>query len=82
VGLAPQVDPPFAASYRAILRDGQHRELRRIEGLHPNEHETLVLLLPAGLLPPGDYGLQVDGLTAGGQPTAAGRYTFRVLPPA
>ncbi len=74
------VDPPFHASYRAILRDAHRREIQRIEGLQPNERETLSLSLPASLLPPGDYSLEIEGLTSGGKPTAAGRFTFHVTP--
>jgi anti-sigma factor RsiW len=82
VVLAPQVEPPFHSPYRAILRDGHGRELRRIEGLQPNEREALSLSLPTSLLPPGDYSLSVEGLTPGGKPIPAGRFTFRVLLPA
>jgi hypothetical protein len=82
VVLTPRVDPPFHSSYRAILLDAHHRELRRIEGLQPTGSETLSLGLPASLLPSGDYSLQIDGLTPAGKPTPAGRFTLRVLPPA
>lgn len=78
--LNSQVDPPFHSSYRAILRDAHRREIQRIEGLQPNERETLSLSLPASLLPSGDYSLEIEGLTPGGKPTPAGRFTFSVLP--
>ena len=82
VVLEPQVDPPFASSYRAILREARGHELRRVEGLQPNRQQTLTLSLPASLLPAGDYILQIEGLTPARKPTAAGRFPFRVRPAA
>jgi len=47
-----------------------------------NEQESLSLSLPSTLLAPGDYTLAVEGLEPGRRPAPAGRFTFRVLPPA
>jgi len=78
VVLALQLDPPFASSYRAILRDARGRELWRGQGLQPNEMDSLSLSLPGSLLEPGDYTLAIEG---SGSPSApASRFTFRVLP--
>jgi hypothetical protein len=76
------VDSPFRPSYRAVLRDRHGRELWRGTDLKRNEHDTLSWSLPASLVPPGDYSFSIEGMTQGGKPTAAGRITFRVLPPA
>lgn len=76
------IDPPVLRSYRAILKDAHGRELWRRADLRPSERETLSLSLPASLVPPGDYSLSIEGLVPGGKPTAASRFTFRVLPPA
>lgn len=80
--LTRPLDPPFLPSYRAILKDAQGREILRVADLHPNEHDTLTLSLPVRLVPPGDYSLVIEGLKAGSKPAAAGRFTFRLLPPA
>lgn len=76
---ALQLDPPFAPSYRAILRNTGGRELWRGDGLRPNEMDALSLSLPGSLLEPGDYTLVVEGAGAAAAP--ASRFTFRVLPP-
>ncbi|HEX9941915.1 MAG TPA: zf-HC2 domain-containing protein [Thermoanaerobaculia bacterium] len=77
------VDPPSPAprSYRAVLRGANGRELLRVADLRLSDRQTLSLNLPASLVPPGDYALSVEGLAPGRKPTAAGRFTFRVLPP-
>jgi hypothetical protein len=75
------VDPPFQPSYRAVLRDSQDHEVRRIVGLQRIGNDTLNFSLPSSLLPSGDYTLAIEGLMPGGKTTAAGRFTFRVLPP-
>ncbi len=77
--LALQLDPPFAPSYRAILRDARGRELWSGTGLRPNEMDAVSLSLPGSLLEPGVYTLAVEG--SGGPAAPASRFTFRVLPP-
>ncbi|HEV7517287.1 MAG TPA: zf-HC2 domain-containing protein [Thermoanaerobaculia bacterium] len=76
------IDPPHHPTYRAVLRDARGREVWSGAGLRLNEQESLSLSLPATLLAPGDYTLAVEGLAHGGRPAPAGRFTFRVLPPA
>ncbi len=66
------IDSPFQSSYRAVLRDGRGREVRRIEELHRSEGDILTFSLPPTLLPPGDYSVTIE---PGGQ-----RFGFRVLP--
>lgn len=75
---ALQLEPPFAASYRAILRDARGKELWRGTGLRPNEMEALSLSLPGNLLAPGDYTLTAEGTGASEAP--ASRFSFRVSP--
>jgi hypothetical protein len=74
------IDSPFP-SYRAALRDRQGHELYRWKDLRRSGSETLTLSFPASLVSSGDYSVSVEGLTPGGKPTPAGRFTFRVLPP-
>jgi hypothetical protein len=80
--LALEIDPPHSPSYRTVLRDVRGRELWRGGDLRLNELETLNLSLPTSLLAPGDYVLAVEGVAPGARPAAAGRFVFRVLPPA
>lgn len=70
------VDFPF---YRASLRTGEGREIWKAEGLRPDDRDTLVLLLPASLVPPGVYRLAIEGGRDGGRWFAAGVYPFRVV---
>ena len=78
VFLALQIEPPFAPSYQAILRDTRGRELWRGKGLQPNERDELSVSVPGSLLEPGDYTVTVEGV---GGPASRSRFTFRVLPP-
>lgn len=66
------VDPPFHSPYRAVLRNGQGKEVSRVEGLQPNERSNLSLSLPPTLVPPGAYSITIE---PGGQ-----RFNFRVAP--
>ncbi len=79
--LVLEIDPPHHSPYRAVLRDSEGRELWRGAGLQLNELETLTLTLPSSLLAAGDYFLAVEGVVPDGASIAAGRFTFRVLPP-
>lgn len=69
--LAPEVDPPHRQRYRAVLRDGQGREVWRGGDLARNQLDALSLSLPSTLFAPGDYTLEVEGR----------RFRFRVLAP-
>jgi hypothetical protein len=66
------VDPPFHSPYRAVVRNGQGKEVSRVEGLQPNERSNLSLSLPPTLVPPGNYSITIE---PGGQ-----RFSFRVVP--
>ncbi|HXU30697.1 MAG TPA: zf-HC2 domain-containing protein [Thermoanaerobaculia bacterium] len=79
--LALEIDPPYVASYGAILRDARGRELWRGADLRATEIEPLSLSFPATLLAPGDYTIEVSR-PAAGRSTPAGRFTFRILPAA
>jgi hypothetical protein len=69
--LEAPVDPPFHSPYRAVVRNGQGKEVSRVEGLQPNERSSLSLSLPP--MPPGAYSLTIE---PGGQ-----RFNFRILSP-
>ncbi|HEY2294939.1 MAG TPA: zf-HC2 domain-containing protein [Thermoanaerobaculia bacterium] len=71
--LEAPVEPPFQKSYRAVLRDGNGREVSRVPDLQPNERSTLSFSLPTALLPAGAYSVTIE---PGGQ-----RFNFRILPP-
>jgi hypothetical protein len=70
--LEAPVDSPFQKSYRAVLRDGQGKEVWHGGELQRSERDTLTFSLPPTLLPPGDYSVTIE---PGGQ-----RFNFRVLP--
>jgi type II secretory pathway pseudopilin PulG len=76
--LAGVVDPPHPPVCRAILRDVGGREVWRGDDLRL-DNDSFSLGLHSSLLAPGDYILTVE---APGSRTAAGRFPFRVLPPA
>lgn len=65
--------------YRASLSDAKGKEIWRASGLHPDSRDTLVLLLPADMLPPGIYQLTIEGAQAGGKWFAVAGYPFRVV---
>jgi hypothetical protein len=65
-------------SYRASLRDHRGKELWQEGGLHPDSRNSLVLLLPSRMLPPGVYQLTIEGKTGSGQGVAVAAYPFRV----
>jgi hypothetical protein len=75
------IDSPDQAAYQVVLRDVRGREVWRGDDLQV-DGESLNLGLPSTLLAPGDYTLAVEGLTPGRKPVPAGRFVFRVLPPA
>jgi hypothetical protein len=68
-------------TYRARLRDGAGREVWQAEGLRPNERDTLVLLLPSPLVPPGTYELRLEGGSLRGEPVTLQSYPFRTVRP-
>jgi hypothetical protein len=66
-------------SYRATLRAENGKELWQAGELRPDSRDTLVLLLPASMVPPGVYQLTIEGTKAEGQATAVGAYPFRTV---
>ena len=62
-------------SYRAVLHDARGGEIWKAGGLRPDDRDALVLLLPARMLPPGDYRLTIEGTNK----FAVGDYPFRVV---
>lgn len=66
-------------TYRASLRTAGGREVWQAQGLRPDSRDTLVVLLPANLLPPGVYRLTLDGVNPDGSWSAVGDYTLRVI---
>jgi len=66
-------------SYRATLSTAAGKEIWRAQGLHPDRRDTLVLLLPASLLPPGLYRLTIEGAKKDGSWFAVSAYPFRVI---
>lgn len=66
-------------AYRASLRAANGREIWQAEGLRPDSRDTLVLLLPASLLPPGVYRLTIEGAGNGGRRFDVAAYPFRVV---
>jgi hypothetical protein len=67
------------AAYRATLHDAGGKEIWKAGGLRPDRRDTLVLLLPTGMLPPGTYELTIEGAQTGGKWFAVAGYPFRVL---
>ncbi len=66
-------------AYRAALRTASGREVWQAAGLHPDSRETLVLLLPAAMLQPGDYRLTIEGMKDGSPAFAVAAYPFLVV---
>lgn len=66
-------------TYRATLHDAGGKEIWKGSGLHPDSRDTLILLLPAGMLPPGLYELTIEGRQASGRWFTVAGYPFRVV---
>jgi hypothetical protein len=81
VVLSWALDTPSYPAYQALLTDREGREIWRGPVPGP-EQEPPSKDLSAALFPPGDYTLLIQGQAAGGKLIAAGRFTFRILPPA
>jgi hypothetical protein len=75
------LDPPFYPAYQARLTDREGHKLWQGPVPGPPEQENPILIQPVALLP-GDYTLLVEGQGSGGKWTAAGQFSFRILPPA
>lgn len=66
-------------TYRATLADAAGKEVWQARGLRPDSRDTLVLLLPASMLPPGIYQLTIEGAQTGGPWFTVAGYPFRVV---
>jgi hypothetical protein len=71
VVLSVELPPDPAPAYQATLLDASGAVLWQQDGLRPSLYGTLLISLPPGFLPPGDYRLSLG---------AAGDLPFRVLP--
>ena len=80
--LSLEIDPPHHPLYHVALRGSGGREIWSTGNLQLDAQDSLNLSLPASLLAPGDYQIAVEGQSPGRPPVPAGRFTFRVLPPA
>ncbi|HEX4961870.1 MAG TPA: hypothetical protein VF173_13585, partial [Thermoanaerobaculia bacterium] len=69
------------STYRATLHDASGKELWQARGLRPDSRDSLVILLPSPMLPPGVYQLTIEGMKSGGPGFAVGVYPFRVVRP-
>lgn len=70
------------AAYRASLHDENLDEFWSQSQLSAADFEGRVaieLVIPAELLPHGDFSIRLSGVTSGGELELAGRYPFRVL---
>lgn len=65
-------------TYRAALRGAGGKSIWQAGGLRPDGRDTLVLLLPKGMLHPGTYELTIEGTKPDGKGVATGAYPFRV----
>ncbi len=67
------------SDYRAVLSTSGGRPIWTSAGLHPDGRDTLAILLPARMLDPGLYRLEISGLDRGGRETPLGTYPFRFV---
>jgi hypothetical protein len=65
------------SSYRATILRGSDTVFRQA-GLKPNALEALMITFPATFFAPGEYRLKIEGIGAGGAPSAVGEYAFKV----
>lgn len=82
VRLNVEPGPEDHASYRASLHEVTGEEVWARDGLHaaPVDGRTAVTLaVPCSVLPPQDYYVRLEGVSADAAPQRLGRYDFRVL---
>lgn len=68
--------------YQAVIRTPERAEVWRRDGLKPrrtNSGHALDLKPPANRLKPGDYNIEVSGITPSGAVESVDNYSFRVL---
>lgn len=81
VGLMLELSDETYKNYVAALRDPHRRVVIRATSLPRqtvDKIDVVVWLIPAHLMPPGDYTVQLRGLNPKGNSEYAGEYTFRV----
>ena len=66
-------------SYRASLHAADDREIWQGRGLRPDSRDSLVIVLPSGMLSPGVYELTIEGAGNAGRWVAVAAYPFRVV---
>jgi anti-sigma factor RsiW len=69
-------------SYRIVVRTAEMKDISSKTGVKPKNQKNgpvLMLDLPARLLPPGDYVVQLYGLTSSGSTEPSADYSFRIL---
>ena len=66
-------------SFRATIADATGINVLRRDGLRLNALEVLMISFPADFFPPGDYRLNVTGVTDDGPTVELGAYSFRVV---
>jgi hypothetical protein len=82
VGLRLELSGDDYPRYRAALLDANGDEIWTASKLKAEgKPEAIVLLLPTGLLPRGDYQVKLSGISKGSEPEAVGTYAFRVSAP-
>jgi Putative zinc-finger len=65
--------------YRITIFDDRHRLIWRSDGLTPDRHDSLSVLLNSGLFRPGHYSLTVEGVKKGGGGNVVGNYPFLII---
>jgi hypothetical protein len=72
--------PSASGSFVVEVQDAQRKTVLTLRGLRPDEKGPLTIVLPARLLPHGDY-LIVVSTMEGSKPEAIATYRFRVVTP-
>ncbi len=69
------------ASYRAVLRTPEERDIWRQDGLTPERPGTanVLITLPRAVLRPGTYVITLTGTARGGAPEDVADYVFRIV---
>lgn len=73
--------PDRSSSYRVTLRGGARSEQYSVDGLEPtisNAGRLVPVRIPTAHLTPGDYSLELAGLTPGGTFEGVADYAFRI----
>jgi hypothetical protein len=84
VRLQLQLQGERASSYKAVLADADGIDLwfqAKLAATSIDGRDAVMILLPAELLPRGDYQVKLNGISAGGDPMLVATYTFRVTTP-